>query len=41
MFRAGNIQFEIADRTHAICYGGLGLMQSLDRQCGLIDAIDR
>jgi hypothetical protein len=41
MFRARNIQYEIADRTHAICYGGLGLMHSLARQCGLIDAIDR
>jgi len=41
MFRARNIQYEIADRSKAICYGGLGLMHSLARQCGLIDAIDR
>jgi hypothetical protein len=41
MFRARNIQFEFADRTHAICYGGIGLMHSLARQCGLIEAIDR
>lgn len=41
MFRARNIQFEIADRTQAICYGGIGLMHSLARECGLIDAIDR
>ncbi len=41
MFRARNIPFEMADRTHAICYGGLGLMHSLARQCGLIEAIDR
>ena len=41
MFRARNIQFELADRAHAICYGGIGLMHSLARECGLIDAIDR
>ena len=41
MFRARNIQFEIAERSKAICYGGLGLMHSLARQCGLIEAIDR
>ena len=41
MFRARNIQFEMADRTHAICYGGIGLMHSLARECGLIEAIDR
>jgi len=41
MFRARNIQYEISDRTHAICYGGIGLIHSLARQCGLIDAIDR
>lgn len=41
MFRARNIRYEFADRTKAICYGGLGLMHSLARQCGLIDAIDR
>ena len=41
MFRARNIQYEIADRNKAICYGGLGLIHSLARQCGLMDAIDR
>jgi len=41
MFRARNIQFEFAERTRAICYGGIGLMHSLARECGLIDAIDR
>ncbi|MEZ6128475.1 MAG: hypothetical protein R3C59_07315 [Planctomycetaceae bacterium] len=40
-FTARNIQYEISDRTAAICYGGLGVMHSLARQCGLIDAIDR
>ena len=41
MFRARNIQFEVAERTRAICYGGIGLMHSLARECGLIEAIDR
>lgn len=41
MLRARNIQYELSDRTHVICYGGLGLMHALARQCGLIDAIDQ
>ena len=41
MFRARNIPFEVAERTQAICYGGIGLMHSLARECGLIEAIDR
>ena len=41
MFRARNIQFELADRTHATCYGGIGLMHALARESGLISAIDR
>ena len=41
MFRARNIQFELADRAQAICYGGIGLMHTLARECGLIEAIDR
>jgi len=41
MFRARNIQFEIAERTRATCYGGIGLMHSLARESGLIEAIDR
>ena len=41
MFQARNIQFEVADRTRAICYGGIGLMHALARECGLIEAIDR
>ena len=40
MFRARNIPFEVAERTQAICYGGIGLMHSLARECGLIEAID-
>jgi len=41
MFRARNVQFEFAERTQAICYGGIGLMHALARECGLIAAIDR
>jgi len=40
-FTGRNIQYEISDRTQAICYGGLGMMHSLARQSGLIAAIDR
>jgi hypothetical protein len=40
-FTARSIQYEISDRTQAIGYGGLGLIHSLARQCGFIDAIDR
>jgi len=41
MFQARSIQFEVSERTHAICYGGIGLIHSLARQCGLVDALDR
>lgn len=41
MFCARNIHYELADRTQAMCYGGLGLVHSLARECGLVDAIDR
>jgi len=41
MFQAKNIQFEFTERSGGICYGGIGLMHSLARECGLIDALDR
>lgn len=41
MFRARNIQFQVADRIQAISYGGIGLIHSLAQQSGLRDAIDR
>ena len=41
MFTAGNIRFEIADRTRAIAHGGIGLFHALARRLGLIDRIDR
>jgi len=41
MFRARNIQYEVSDRIQAIGYGGIGLIDSLAQQSGLIDSIDR
>ena len=41
MFTAGNIHFEISDRTRAIAHGGIGLFHALARRLGLIDRIDR
>ncbi len=38
---AANIQFEIAERTHGINYGGLGAMVLLVRRLGLAEAIDQ
>jgi len=41
MFRAANIQYEVAERTQAVSYGGMGLIHTLATQSGLITAIDR
>jgi len=41
MFSASNIRYELADRTRAVSYGGIGLVHRLVRQTGLIEAIDR
>jgi hypothetical protein len=41
VMRASNIHFELADRTLATNYGGIGLMYQLARESGLIAAIDR
>ena len=41
VFTACNIQYEIAERVHAIAYGGIGAFHLLARRIGLIDAIDR
>lgn len=41
MFSAGNIHYELAERTRAVGYGGIGLVHKLARETGLIDAIDR
>jgi len=40
MFSAVNIHYEIADRIHGLAYGGIGAMQLLAGQTGLIKAID-
>jgi hypothetical protein len=41
MFSASNIDYELAERTRAICHGGIGLIHTLARESGLIDALDR
>jgi DDE family transposase len=41
MFAAGNIHYDMADRTRAIAHGGIGSMHQLARKVGLIETIDR
>jgi hypothetical protein len=41
VMRASNIHYELANRTLATPYGGIGLMHQLARESGLIEAIDR
>ena len=41
MFTAKNIQYEMADRAHAIDCGGIGAFHLLARNSGLIDAINQ
>ncbi|MCK4415502.1 MAG: transposase, partial [Candidatus Eisenbacteria sp.] len=41
MFAAGNIHYQLADRTRGLGPGGIGGLHLLARQVGLIDAIDR
>jgi len=40
VFSAGNIHYELADRTRGISCGGIGAMHLLARQAGLIEALD-
>lgn len=40
MMAASNIEYEVAERTHAIPCGGIGACHLLARHVGLIDAID-
>ena len=40
MFAASNIEYEMAERTRAITYGGMGLSQKLVQERGLARAID-
>jgi hypothetical protein len=41
MMSASNIKYEIAERTRAITYGGIGVIHKLAHESGLVDAIDR
>ena len=41
MMTAGNIQYEVAERTRGMVAGGIGAMHLLARSSGLIGAIDR
>jgi len=41
MLAAGNIHYDLAERTRAIGHGGIGAVLLLCRTVGLIDAIDR
>jgi hypothetical protein len=41
MFRAGSVQYELAERARGLSAGGIGAMHLLARRTGLIEAIDR
>lgn len=41
MMRASNIHYELADRSVATSYGGIGLVHNLVRELGLAEEIDR
>ena len=41
MMTAGNIHYEIAERSRGIASGGIGLIHALARRLGLIDALDQ
>jgi len=41
MLSAGNIHYDIADRSRGLAYGGIGGIHLLTRQTGLAKAIDR
>ena len=41
MFSAGNIRYDLADKSRAIACGGIGAIHLLARRTGLIEAIDR
>lgn len=41
MFAAGNIKYDLADKTRGLACGGIGAMHLLARRSGLIDGIDR
>ena len=37
---SGNIHYEVSERTSAICWGGLGMLQTVAKRLGLSEAID-
>jgi hypothetical protein len=41
MFRAANIQYEVAERARGLSAGGIGAMHLLALRTGLVEAIDR
>lgn len=41
MIAPRNIQYEMSERTHGMCYGGVGAIHQLAEKIGLVDAIDR
>jgi len=41
MFSAGNIRYDLADKTRGLACGGIGGMHMLAKEVGLVDAIDR
>jgi DDE family transposase len=41
MLTASNIHYEIGERTHGMCMGGIGAIHALVRELGLIEAIDQ
>jgi hypothetical protein len=41
MFAGRSVRYELADKAHGITVGGIGLMQRLAEQSGLVEAIDR
>ena len=41
MFRATNIHYDVADRTRALDYGGIGAIHMMCQRIGLVEAIDR
>ena len=40
MFKARNIQYEIAERDRGLAVGGIGILHRMTQRIGLIDAID-
>ena len=41
MFTVSNIHYEIAQRTHGVCTGGIGGVHLMAKKMGLVDAINR